>query len=206
VVRGPIGAESVPALTQSYLRLNGHRPQYAVFNRFDEDSGGWSLRPEGPQYRLIPPGKSLAVDRALGLRHLALSSLRGFWERPQDPRTLTLIIGDRAIHENGLGLAAEELQRWDEAVASYRRAGALHPENPDYPFNRGNALYGQGRKKEAIAAFEEAVQLDPAYVNGWYNLGVTRYQTGDTEAAQAAFRRVLALDPSRSDVRALVRP
>jgi tetratricopeptide (TPR) repeat protein len=121
-----------------------------------------------------------------------------------DERTLTLIVGDRAIAANSLGVEAEAAGANAEALLHYRQAERLHPESPDFPFNQGNALHALGRKTEALAAFERSVAVDPGYINGWYNLGVTAYQEGQLGRAKAAFQRALSLAPDRQDLRQLV--
>jgi tetratricopeptide (TPR) repeat protein len=204
-VRGPIGAESVGRLTQAYLELNRHRPLYAAFNRFDPPIPGWSLHSEGQVWRAVPgeAADSPALRRAAVAR-LQASSLRGFTSRPLDPRTLTLIVGDRAISYNSLGVAAEEGGSPMEALGYYTQARRLHPENPDFPFNQGNALHALGRLEQAEAAFRAAIAVDPRYVNGWFNLGVTLHQRGRSDGAKAAFRQVLKLDPTKNDVRQIL--
>ncbi len=203
-VTAPIGAESVGRLTQAYLELNAHRPLYAAFNRFDPPLPGWRLESEGLVWRVKrasdPPAP---LDREAAVGRLGSASLRGFAQRPIDPRTLSLVVADRAISFNSLGVAAEESQAPAQALRLYGLAARVHPENPDFPFNQGNALHALGRLGEAELAFRRALAVDPRYVNGWYNLGVTLYQTGKREEAKAAFGQVLALDPSRSDVRQL---
>lgn len=207
VVRGPVGAESVPRLTQAYLELNGHRPLYAAFNRLDPPLPGWRLLSQGPVWRVLRVNDPLADSpglRAAAAGRLGAGSLRGFTRRPLDPRTLTLIVGDRAIAHNSLGVAAEEAGAPEEALGHYRQASRLHPENPDFPFNQGNAWHALGRLDQAEAAFRKALSVDPGYVNGWYNLGVTLHQKGQRDQALDAFRQVLRLDPKRDDVRQIL--
>jgi tetratricopeptide (TPR) repeat protein len=111
------------------------------------------------------------------------------------------VTGDLAIHFNALGVDAENANAFAEALAFYQDAARLHPEDPDYPFNQGNALNGLHRLAESAAAYQRAVDLDPTYAAGWYNLGVTQTQLGDPAAARAAFNRHLALNPNNAQVR-----
>jgi tetratricopeptide (TPR) repeat protein len=113
-------------------------------------------------------------------------------------------VGDRAISYNSLGVAAEEGGAPAEALALFTRARQLHPENPDFPFNQGNALHALGRLDQAEAAYRASVAVDPGYLNGWYNLGVTLHQRGRFDEAKAAFRQVLRLDPGKADVRQIL--
>jgi tetratricopeptide (TPR) repeat protein len=202
---GPIGAESVPRLTEAYLALNQHRPLYAAFNKLDPPLPGWRLQSEGQVWHVLPESEPSggAPARAAALQRLSAGRLRGFTQRPLDERTLSLIVGDRAVSYNSLGVEAEESAP-AEALAYYALAERMHPESPDYAFNQGNALYALGRRPEALAAFVRSVAVDPHYVNGWYNLGVTSYQMGQIAQAKHAFGQASALAPERQDLRQLL--
>jgi tetratricopeptide (TPR) repeat protein len=202
-VTGPIGAESVPALTQAYLVLNPQRPRYSTFNRFDPPLPAWTLASEGLVWRAEPAGLAPPADAA-PTQKLQAAGLRGFLDRPLDERTLTLVVGDRAVAYNSLGVAAEEAHDYARAADRYRQAAAIHPEDPDYPFNQGNAWHALGHVDWAETAYRKAVAVDPGYVAGWYNLAVVLYQTGRGSEAKAAFGQVLRLDPTRSDVRQIM--
>ena len=199
-VRGPIGTESIPALTRAYLQMNPQRPLYAGFNRFDTDLAPWRLQSAGAAFQAIS-GPAQAQDRAQARRTLMARPLRGIFQRPQDDRTLKLVTGDLAIHFNALGVDAEEAGAFEEALSFYRDAGRIHPEDPDYAFNQGNALNSLHRLDEAVAAYRAAVTLDPAYATGWFNLGVTLSQLGRLNEARVALRRVLDLQPKNVQVR-----
>jgi tetratricopeptide (TPR) repeat protein len=200
LVLGPIGAESIPALTRAYLQLNPQRPLYAGFNQFDGDLAPWSLRSAGAAFQALS-GPAAPQDRALARRILMARPLRGILKRPQDARTLKLVTGDLAIHFNALGVAAEEAGAFEEALGFYRDAARIHPEDPDYPFNQGNALNSLHRLDEAVQAYRGAVARDPVYVSGWFNLGVTLSQLGRIPEARQALQRVLELQPENVQVR-----
>lgn len=215
LVRGPIGAESVAALTDAYLKLNGHRPLYAAFNRFDPPLAGWALVGEACAWRVFR-APAPAADLTGTLRRLQAAQVRGFTRRPLDERTLQLIVGDRAVAYNSVGVAAEAQAEallaarqdpgpaYQIALEAYQRAARIHPEDPDYPFNQGNVYHALRRPDLAIQSWQAALRLDARYSGAWYNLGVVHYQLGEREAARTAFRRVLELDPSRNDVRQIL--
>ena len=69
------------------------------------------------------------------------------------------------------GLALQELQRLDGALASYERAIKLNPDYPDAHFNRGSALQELGRLDEALASYERAIWLDPRHAAAFFNRG-----------------------------------
>lgn len=200
LVRGPIGTESIPALTRAYLELNPQRPLYAGFNRFDSDMSPWHLQSEGAAFRVLS-GPAQVQDRGRARRILMARPLRGLLRTPQDPRTLLLVTGDLAIHFNALGVDAENANDFDEALGFYRDAAHFQPRDPDYPFNQGNALNSLHQLPEAVAAYQRSVTLNPGYVSGWYNLGVTLSQLGRMDAARQALGRVLKLQPGNVQVR-----
>ena len=204
-VLAPIGAESVPLLTRAYLELNPQRPRYAAFNQWDASAqaelAAWRLQGEGLVYRVVPAQGSPKQDRTLARLRLDATVRRGLTQRPLDERTLTLIVGDLAVHYNSLGVAAEEDHQAAEALALYHEAAKRHPEDPDFPFNMGNALYALGRKGEAAQAFERSVAVEPGYVNGWYNLAVTKIDLGDAPGARQCLQKAIDLAPERPDLR-----
>ena len=55
------------------------------------------------------------------------------------------------------------MQRFPEAVASFDKVLALHPDSAQTWSNRGNALLEQKRYEEAIADYDRALALDPEY-------------------------------------------
>jgi tetratricopeptide (TPR) repeat protein len=198
-VRGPIGAESVPALTRAYLELNPQRPAYASFNEWPSPIPGWSLVSEGPDFRCVPSPSAPPPDEGAAAARLESVALRGFERRPIDAPTRTFIVGDMGVRYNVLGLAAENANRLPEAYAFYRQAALIAPQDPDFAFNTGNALYELGRIEDAAAAYAKAVAIDPNYVNAWYNGGVTLVKLGRIPEAKNWFHKAVELDPSRTD-------
>jgi predicted O-linked N-acetylglucosamine transferase (SPINDLY family) len=63
----------------------------------------------------------------------------------------------------------------DEALASYRRALELQPDNPAAHVNLGNALRSQARLDEALAACRSALRLRPDDAGAWSNLILALY-------------------------------
>jgi tetratricopeptide (TPR) repeat protein len=205
-ISGPIGAESVGRLVQVLADMNaGRRPLYTAYNKLDPPMPGWHLVSEGQVYRLTPDSEALPQDiESVPAARLQASVIRGYTQRPLDDRTMKLVVGDFAIHNNGIGVSLEDAGKYEASMAWYRQAERIDPESPEYPFNIGNALNELKRPEEAAAAYAQAVKVDPDYANGWYNLGVTDYQRGQRGSAIAAFKQVLRLDPSRQELRPLL--
>jgi type IV pilus assembly protein PilF len=100
-------------------------------------------------------------------------------------------------HHN-LGLSFAEQGRYEEAIASYRRALSL----PIYPtpevgyYNLGRAYAQLKRLKEAEEALRTAIRLDPKLTAAHYQLGVVLTASDRREEAKAEFRRVRDLEPA----------
>lgn len=95
--------------------------------------------------------------------------------------------------DRGLGLA--DLERYEEAVASFDRATTFDPGNALAWSGRGGALARQGRRDEALASYGEALARDPRLSAAWRGKGACLTDLGRTEEALASFDQSLALDP-----------
>src|SRR5690242_5767207 len=60
------------------------------------------------------------------------------------------------------GALLHVLARYEEALASYDRALALHPGSPDALTNRGHTLIELGRFEEALANLNAVIDAHPA--------------------------------------------
>ena len=83
----------------------------------------------------------------------------------------------------------------DEAVACYRRALQLDPNDAEVHNNLGTAFKDQGKLDEAVACYRRALELKPDYAEAHYNLGVAFRDQGKLDEAVACCRRALELKP-----------
>jgi len=89
----------------------------------------------------------------------------------------------RALVGEGNQAYAEE--QYPEALRQYEQAESLAPNSPHIWFNKGDALYQQGRFAEAIDAYEQsAVGSGDSRLEalGKYNQGNASFQSGRTKA------------------------
>ena len=70
-----------------------------------------------------------------------------------------------------LGMAAEEQQRYEEAIELYERAIALDPDDGDARECLGSMLLSLARYKEAQAAYEAAIERKPEKPGPHFSLG-----------------------------------
>ena len=79
--------------------------------------------------------------------------------------------------------------RLEEAIASYRRALQLRPDDFRSLNNLGLALKDQGNVEEAIACFRQVLQLRPDDAAPYNNLGIALRDQGRTDEASLATAR-----------------
>ncbi|MEG3961743.1 tetratricopeptide repeat protein, partial [Microcoleus sp. S36b_A2] len=96
-------------------------------------------------------------------------------------------------HRN-LGLALQQQGRLDEAIAAYRPAIQINPNDAEAHRNLGLALQQQGRLDEAIAAYRQAIKIDTNYAEAYKNLGWILQEQGRLEEASAAYRQAIQLN------------
>ncbi len=96
-----------------------------------------------------------------------------------------------------LGRVADAHQLDEEAIACYRQAHALDPEDARWPYFLARLLSFKGVELEpARELFQTVLELRPSYAPAHYRLGDTELRLGNLEAAADHFRQALELDKS----------
>jgi superkiller protein 3 len=96
----------------------------------------------------------------------------------------------------GLGDARQAKGQYDEAIAEYRKALQLEPENARVHFGLGKIYYNEKQLyHEAVAEYERAIQLDPKFVEAHLSLGEIYEEKGLYQDAITRYGQVLSLDP-----------
>jgi Flp pilus assembly protein TadD len=89
-----------------------------------------------------------------------------------------------------------------EAVAEWRKAVQMDPDDANAHFNLAVALTGSDQERDAVEEYRKACDLDP-HQPGWFaHLAASLSQTGDLDGAVVNFRKSLALNPSNPGVEA----
>ncbi len=96
-----------------------------------------------------------------------------------------------------LGNTLRDLNRLDEALASYDRALALRP-NVETWGNRGSVLQELGRPDEAIVSFDRALAMNPLHATSLFNRANALGNLRRYADALAGYDRVLALKPDHA--------
>jgi Tfp pilus assembly protein PilF len=94
-----------------------------------------------------------------------------------------------------LGTAHAKAGDLDAAIASYRRALELLPEEPGIQNNLGLVLREKGDLSEALGLFERRVLARPDNAAGLVNLADTLQLAGFGDEAVAVAQRALVLEP-----------
>jgi tetratricopeptide (TPR) repeat protein len=107
----------------------------------------------------------------------------------------------RLYPENGdlhlaLGETYEKGQRWEDAIASFRKAVAFETGNTEYLFGLASCLERSGRFDESAAVFEDLLKTDP---DDGLALNYLGYMLADRgirlEEALALVARALEIEP-----------
>lgn len=101
-----------------------------------------------------------------------------------------------------LARSHEVLQRFDDAVAAYRKAMALAPDEPNLMADYADALASarggdlEGPVRETLDA---ALAIDPVHAKSLALAGMAAYRRGDLALARTHWERVLAVVPPESE-------
>lgn len=95
------------------------------------------------------------------------------------------------------GRVLTKLERWDEALAAYRRALQLDPKLDAAWFNAGYILMQQNQCDQAMADFAKVVALDsPHAADAHLNLAVCLVRMGEKEKALDELKLALVKNPN----------
>lgn len=81
------------------------------------------------------------------------------------------------------------------AMAHYRAALAINPDEPQVHANLGTAEMEMGLYDDALKEHQTAVRLAPGYSEAYLNMGTDLLNLGRYQEAEAAYRSALAIKP-----------
>lgn len=99
---------------------------------------------------------------------------------------------------NELGIALVSAGRFEDGLASFRRALRLRPDFVSAKTNSGVALRRLNKIEEALSQFHEVVELSPDDVIAYFNLGTTLHLARQYDDAARWLQRALEICPSHA--------
>ncbi len=100
---------------------------------------------------------------------------------------------------NLLGVAANEIQKFDYAIMSYKKAISINPKYEHAYNNLGIVLRDQGEPYSAIKAYEKAILNNPYNALFYNNLGALFSELGKSNEAIEACNKALLLKPNYAE-------
>ncbi len=95
-----------------------------------------------------------------------------------------------------LGNSYFDVNRVQEAIASYNRALDLEPNNPNVWTDLGVMYRRSGNPAQAIKAFERAIAINPKHEIARFNRGIVMmHDLRDIEGALKSWEDLLAINP-----------
>ncbi len=102
----------------------------------------------------------------------------------------------------GLGSRYQSQGRVEEAIAAYRQALSVRPDDAETLNNIGNVLYARGEAAEAIDSYQKAIRLDPNHADAHNNLANCLLNEKRYPEADVLYQRAIALQPKRAQFKA----
>jgi tetratricopeptide (TPR) repeat protein len=146
-----------------------------------------------------PRSAELLVTVAVGILLASLTTMQA--GQYVDAETLYARTLDRnprcwLCHENlGVLALARTPPARQEAIARFREALEINPNDPQVHNNLGTTLMELGRLDEAVAEHRLAIRFAPGYAEAYGNLGAALQKLGRLEEAADAYRNALDIKP-----------
>lgn len=102
---------------------------------------------------------------------------------------------NKAETHYNLGMAYEQVGRYQEAETAYQNALRLRPEYSEAHNNLGNCLHHRCDLDSARESFERAIQFHPEFSEAYFNLGNVLRDQGQPQRAEEAYQKAMALCP-----------
>ncbi|MGD9940597.1 MAG: tetratricopeptide repeat protein [Clostridia bacterium] len=155
----------------------------------------------------------IAVPSMAWSTDFAERGIRLFMEnRPQEAvPVLEMAVKEAGVDEKihlYLGVAYQQLERWDDAIAAFRRGLVASVQYRHlFLFNIANSFFSQGRNAFALESFDQAIAARTDYAPAYLNRANARMKAGNHTGAVEDYSLYLSLDPSSSqaaDIRRLI--
>jgi tetratricopeptide (TPR) repeat protein len=119
------------------------------------------------------------------LRMAALYTQEGDSQRAVDTLSAVPVEDRSARIEQALGSSYDQMKKWKDAAAAYRRSLDIDPDNTDAQHGLANALLEDGQLDEALTIYNQLVTADPTD-------GQSQLQIAEIERRQGHYDEALA--------------
>ena len=179
------------------LAYAGLAETYVLFSQYDVATSKDSM----PQAKAAAL-RALELDDSLAAPHAALEPYYTYYEydrvagEKEIRRAIELDPNYATAHQWLGGDVLYPTKRFDEALASLKRAEELDPLSPIIGTNLGDVLLYARRYDEAIAQYKRVLSLDPNFGYAFWGLGLAYWQKGMKPEAIAEMRKYIELSGS----------
>jgi tetratricopeptide (TPR) repeat protein len=103
-----------------------------------------------------------------------------------------------------LALAYSRLERYEDAIATLKKAMTITPEDPKLYFQLGIIYLNRDEFAGAINSFKETIHLDPIFPEVYYYVGMAYRQQGCDKEAIPYLERALKINPNLEGIPAVL--
>jgi tetratricopeptide (TPR) repeat protein len=178
-------APAAPPRRKVVASIDARRPGEAAYNRGDVAAAQAAF-----QQAVAADSKDPEALNNLG--QVLVRQGRAREAVPYFDRAITIVATSWAYHFNRVRAYAV-LEEWGQAVAGYRDAQRLFPDDYATQFNLAKALQKSGDLRAAIPAFERAIELAPGQPDFHLAHGLALEAARRPTDAATAYRRYLEL-------------
>ena len=94
-----------------------------------------------------------------------------------------------------IGASYAFLNRYADAVQSYRQAIRINPESALAWHNLGNEYVNLERYSDAAESYQQAIRINPEFAEAWYNLGNVYVDLKRYSDAEESYRQAIRNNP-----------
>ena len=144
----------------------------------------------------------LGLERALASRPAWRLAARGVWGLLLVVSLAFNLLASAIYHaeyHSKLGSLLLERKQVNEAIAHFRKALALQPDDAGLHHHFGAVLAKQGQMDEAIRHYQEALRLNPDQADAHNGLGVALHEKGQMDEGIRQLQEAIRLEPDHTD-------
>ena len=185
------------------LRVDGSEPpaklQAKLVREFE--SGAWADTANAVAELLQSYQSSQFLWNLLGNCHMKLGDLT----KAHSCLVKAAELGSDTVHVlTSLGRVESQLDRYDEAIATFLKLLDLEPNNGIHLKDLGVALWRSGRMSEALDCLQTACRLSPTNPEVIFKCASLTKTMGDMETARKLLQVAIELQPDHADAQLLL--